>query len=57
MAKVLTASIAVILLASNFTIINAQQQGQQLTSQPGEIEKRTTATTTTFQNATEGFSK
>jgi hypothetical protein len=56
MAKLLTASIAVILLASNFTIINAQQQGQQLTSQSRETEDRTTATTTTFQNATDGFS-
>ena len=55
MAKALTAAIAVILLASNFTIINAQQ-GEQLTSQPGEIGNRTTATTTTFQNATDGFS-
>ena len=56
MAKALTATIAVILLASNFTIINAQQ-GEQLTSQPGEIGNRTTAArTTTFQNATDGFS-
>jgi hypothetical protein len=44
MAKALTATIAVILLASNFTIINAQQ-GEQLTSQPGEIGNRTTAAT------------
>src|SRR5688572_11356100 len=55
MAKALTAAIAVILLASNFTIINAQQQGQQLTSQPGEIENRTTATTTPFQSTNDGF--
>src|ERR687898_2333657 len=61
MAKALTAAIAVILLASNFTIINAQQQGQQLTSQPGEIENRTTTATattttaTTFQSTNDGF--
>src|ERR687898_2084717 len=54
MAKALTAVIAVILLASNFTIINAQQQGQQLTSQPGEIENRKT-TATTFQSTNDGF--
>jgi hypothetical protein len=51
----LTAAIAVILLASNFTIINAQQQGQQLTSQPGEVENGTTAATTPFQSTNDGF--
>jgi hypothetical protein len=58
----LTVVIAIILLASNFTIINAQPQ--QLTSQPGEIEDRrtavATATTTavgrTFQSANDSFS-
>jgi hypothetical protein len=59
----LTVVIAIILLASNFTIINAQPQ--QLTSQPGEIEDRrtaiaTAATTTavgrTFQSANDSFS-
>src|SRR5215212_3008864 len=58
----LTVVIAVILLASNFTIINAQQQ-QQFTSQPGEIENRRTAagTATTaagraFQSTNDSFS-
>src|SRR5215210_3493944 len=41
-------AIAIILLASNFTIINAQQSQ---TSQPGEIENGTT----TFQSTTDGF--
>ncbi|MDQ3909979.1 MAG: hypothetical protein M3232_06200, partial [Thermoproteota archaeon] len=59
----LTVAIAIILLASNFTIINAQPQ--QLTSQPGEIEDgriaAATATTTaaagrTFQSADDSFS-
>jgi hypothetical protein len=58
----LTVVIAIILLASNFTIIKAQTQ--QLTSQPGEIEDRrtavATATTTavgrTFQSANDSFS-
>jgi hypothetical protein len=47
-------AIAVILLASNFTIINAQQS---LTSQPGEIENGTTTATvpTTFQSTTDSF--
>jgi hypothetical protein len=56
----LTLAIAFILLASNFTIIIAQQQQQQqLTSQPGEIENRTTAALrapTTFQNTNDSFS-
>jgi hypothetical protein len=52
-------AIAVILLASNFTIINAQQQS--LTNQPGEIENgATTAATvptrTTFQSTNDSFS-
>src|SRR5215210_4141611 len=41
-------AIAIILLASNFTIINAQQS---LTSQPGEIDNGTT----TFQSTTDSF--
>jgi hypothetical protein len=47
-------AIAVILLASNFTTINAQQQF----SQPGEIENGTTAPTetTTFQSTDDSFS-
>jgi hypothetical protein len=48
-------AVAVILLASNFTIINAQQQF----SQPGEIEDGTTAATaatTTFQSTNDSFS-
>src|SRR5215212_7256699 len=48
-------AIAVILLASNFTIINAQQQS--LTSRSGEIENGTTAaSTTTFQSTNDSFS-
>jgi hypothetical protein len=52
-------------LASNFTIINAQQlllQQQQLTSQPGQIENgiaataTTTTTATTFQSTNDSFS-
>ena len=57
----LTIVIAIILLASNFTIINAQPQ--QLNSQLGEIEDRrtsvataTTAAGRTFQNANDSFS-
>src|SRR5215218_2313646 len=42
-------AIAVMLLASNFTIINAQQ----VTSQPGEIEN---GITTTFQSTSDSFS-
>src|SRR5919106_6210613 len=44
-------AIAIILLASNFTIINAQQQS--LTSQPSAIEDGTG--TTTFQSTTDSF--
>ena len=58
MAMGLTATaiaIAVILLASNFTTIDAQQQFNQ----PGEIENGTTeatGTTTTFQSTNDSFS-
>ena len=59
----LTVVIAIILLASNFTIINAQQQQQEFTSQPGEIESRRTAAGTattaagrTFQSTNDSFS-
>src|SRR5215212_5371104 len=57
MALIVTAiAVAVILLASNFTIINAQQQ-QSLTSQSGEIEngRTTTTTTATFQSTNDSF--
>src|SRR5215204_1879250 len=54
MTKALTATIAFILLAANFTIINAQPlQQQQLTSTTGEIRNTTTSTATaatTFQS-------
>jgi hypothetical protein len=50
-AVALTAAIAVILLAANFTITNAQQQ---LTSQPVEIENGTAATTR-FQSTNDSF--
>jgi hypothetical protein len=49
MAIGLTAAIAIILFASNFTVTNAQQQ-QQLTSQPAA-----TLNGTTFQNIEDGF--
>jgi hypothetical protein len=49
----LTAAIAIILLAANFTITNAQQQ-QQLTSQPGEIESAIPAATI-FQSTNDSF--
>ncbi len=52
-----TIALAVIILASNFTITNAQQS---LTSQPGEIENGITATTvprtTFFQSTNDSFS-
>jgi hypothetical protein len=58
----LTVVIAIILLASNFTIINAQQQ-QEFTTQPGEVENRraaagtaTTAGGRTFQSTNDSFS-
>ncbi|MDQ5831162.1 MAG: hypothetical protein M3269_02740, partial [Thermoproteota archaeon] len=60
MAMGLTAAalaIAVILLASNFTTINAQSQ--QVTGQDGEIENGTTeatGTTTIFQSTNDSFS-
>jgi len=47
----LASAIAVILLAANFTITNAQQQ---LTTQPREIENGGTITRT-FQSTTDGF--
>jgi hypothetical protein len=55
LTKGLTAAIAIILLASNFTVINAQEeQQQQLTSPLGEIVNATTtsvtAVTPTFQS-------
>src|SRR5215210_1886278 len=56
LTKGLTAAITIILLASNFTIINAQEeeQQQQLTSPLGEIVNATTtsvtAVTPTFQS-------
>src|SRR5918995_225950 len=46
-------AIAVILLASNFTIINAQPQ--QVTRQPGEVENGTAAATP-FQSTNDSFS-
>jgi hypothetical protein len=57
-ARVLTTTIAiataVLLLASNFTITNAQQS---LSSQPSAIENgRTAAATTTFQSTNDSFS-
>jgi hypothetical protein len=55
MTKTLTMAVAVILLASNFMIINAQQQQ---TSQPEEIENGITAAEiapTTFQSADDSF--
>ena len=56
MTTTLTVAIAVILLAANFTIINAQQPGQQLTSQPGVIGNRPAATArTTFQSTNDSF--
>src|ERR671910_1737839 len=50
---VIAIAIAIILLASNFTIINAQQQS--LTSQPSAIEDGTAAGSTTFQSTTDSF--
>ena len=48
----LTAAIAVILLAANFIIANAQQQ---LTSQPREAQDGTTTAARTFQSVEDGF--
>ena len=60
MTKALTATIAFILLAANFTITNAQPlQQQQLTSPTGEIRNTTTSTATaatTFQSTNDSFS-
>src|SRR5829696_4786832 len=57
-ARGLTATIAivtaVVLLASNFTIINAQQQS--VTSQPSAIENGITTAATTFQSTNDSFS-
>src|SRR5215213_5406630 len=53
MTKALTATIAVILLASNFTITNAQQS---VTSQPSAIENGITTAATTFQSTNDSFS-
>src|SRR5215211_713085 len=53
MTKALTATIAVILLASNFTITNAQQS---LTSQRSAIENGITTAATTFQSTNDSFS-
>jgi hypothetical protein len=51
----LTLVIALILLASNFTVIDAQQQ-QQMTSQPEELENAiTTPAATIFQSANDSF--
>jgi hypothetical protein len=51
MTKALTAAVAAILVVSNITVINAQQ----LTSQSGEIDNGVTATSTTFQSTSDGF--
>ena len=57
----LTLALAVILLASSFTVISAQQQQVQVTSQPEELQNRTTTTAaaaaaTIFQSANDSFS-
>src|SRR5918992_2909639 len=53
--KALAATIAVILLASNFTVVNAQQQGEQLTSAPREIGNGRATAATPFQNTNDSF--
>ena len=60
MTKALTATIAFILLAANFTVTNAQPlQQQQLTNPTGEIRNTTTSAATaavTFQSTSDSFS-
>jgi hypothetical protein len=51
MTKALTAAVVAVLVVSNITTIYAQQ----LTSQSGEIDNGITATPTTFQSASDGF--
>jgi hypothetical protein len=51
----LTLVVTFILLAASFTVINAQQPGQQLTSQPSAIENGVAATPT-FQSTNDSFS-
>src|SRR5688572_8423184 len=51
MTKALTAAVAALLVVSNITTTYAQQ----LTSQSGEIDNEITATPTTFQSASDGF--
>src|ERR671915_62763 len=52
----LTLVIAVILLASNFTVIDAQQQQEQLTSQPEDLGNGiTTPAATIFHSANDSF--
>jgi hypothetical protein len=53
MPAALTVAISVILLTSNFTIVNAQQQVQQLPSQHRVVENGATATT--FQSTNDSF--
>jgi hypothetical protein len=55
MTTALTVAIAVILLTSNFTLINAQQQAQQLTAQPRVVENGATTAATTFQSTNDSF--
>ena len=53
MSSALTLAISVILLTSNFTLVNAQQQLQQLPSQHRVVENG--ATTRTFQSTNDSF--
>ena len=60
MTKALTVAIAVVLLASNFTIINAQQQVEQLTTNLEESimeqqRQRQYQPSTTFQSKNDSF--